>query len=283
MLPDWLNLDSLFASGDYRFSMGLKRIGRAEFFGNLETEVTSSGVDLLKTRTALLVENPGDYVCEPIDQAEAATVVDFASRWVAVSRSASLRDLGMRWEPDFVLLHRAPDPSPIREPGSRMCHSPVVIGGCVCFPSGWSLPEKYQKPLLLVHGPVPGLNEELGPQIDRMLSSIRPDDCYQRMNWGLSSSEMLSQHPNRPVQRISSEFDPATTYVRIEWQALTALDDLRLLFGIRIHHFSLEEARLNDQLAGAMSIHLKTMPEGMAKYKRIEQCRDRLINYLLQD
>jgi hypothetical protein len=187
----------------------------------------------------------------------------------------------MRWEPDFVLLRRNRDRSIFRQSVSEIDSSPVVIGGCVCFPTGWNLPEKQGKALPFVHAPVPGLNDAIGSQIDRMLNSIQVGDCYQRMNWGFSTSDNLNQHSNQYIEKISSEFEPATTYVRIEWQALTALDDLRLLFGIRIYHFSLEAARRDTRLANLLSVHLETMPEAMAKYKRIEECRERVISYLV--
>ena len=47
-----------------------------------------------------------------------------------------------------------------------------VVGGGVCFPSGWSLPEKMTLPLSEVHAVVPGLNHALATQIDRFLAKL---------------------------------------------------------------------------------------------------------------
>jgi heme-dependent oxidative N-demethylase alpha subunit-like protein len=278
MLPESLDLESLLVPGGYRFSMGLKRIGASEFFGAQERR--ASGTDLLEIRSALLRERPGDFVCEPADRADSTKVLHFASEWADIPRNSDFRELATRWEPDFVLLHRSCDQSIVRQPVPDLDIPLVVAGGCVCFPTGWSLPDKVGKALPFVHGPVPGLNDAIGPQIHRMLNSIRTGDCYQRMNWGFSSSEMFNQHPNQHIQKIQAEFDPATIYLRIEWQALAALDDSRLLFGIRIYNFTLEVARRNERLAQLLAVHLKTMPAAVAKYKRIEECRERVISYL---
>jgi dimethylamine monooxygenase subunit A len=271
-LPSTLNLEGLFAPNAYRFSMGLKRIAAGEFFSN------SDRAELLEARIALLRDDPDEFVCEPVEAIGTAAVRQFASAWVDVSQAKTFRDLGMIWEPDFVLLVRDSDSIESEQVTSGV--SPTVDGGCVCFPTGWSLPEKQGKPLTTVHGPVPGLNADIGSQIDRMLNSIRPGDGYQRMNWGLSSSDALNQHPNQQIEKIPKKFDPHKTFLRIEWQGLIALDAARLLFGIRPYHVALESLRRDSGLAELLSVNLRTMPEKVAQYKRIEECRDEVISYL---
>src|SRR4029434_3562885 len=52
----------------------------------------------------------------------------------------SLETLGRTLEPDFVLLVPSPN-------------GPIVVGGVVCFPSSWALPEKIGRTLHETHEP----------------------------------------------------------------------------------------------------------------------------------
>jgi Protein of unknown function (DUF3445) len=285
-LPSALNLEGLFTGSGYRFSMGLKRISPEKFFRNLhgtegqpeDSEVENlataerpekSGAkknELLAARRAILTVGSDNYVCEPLNPADAAAVRRFASTWVTLPEGKTFRKIGMDWEPDFVLLSRGA--------------ADEVLGGCVCFPTGWSLPDKQSQHLSAVHSPVPGLNRDLAVKIDSMLKALRNGDCYQRTNWGLSSSSDLNQHPSQCVPEIVADFNPSTTWLRIEWQVLIALDEARLLFGIRIFHVSLESIRKNEQASALLAGNLLAMPNEMIRYKRLESCCAALISFL---
>ncbi|HZC59595.1 MAG TPA: hypothetical protein VE154_06340, partial [Chthoniobacterales bacterium] len=89
-----------------------------------------------------------------------------------------------------------------------------------------------------------------------------------------------SQSPVDAIPKIASDCDAATTFLRIEWQALIAIDPSRILFGIRIYHCALDEVRSNGEAAGLLAENLRTMPEEMLRYKRLDQCRDRVIGML---
>ena len=80
-------------------------------------------------------------------------MIQFAGSLQNVNHARTFRELGAAWEPDFVLLRRE--------------KSAKVIGGCVCFPTGWSLEEKQDRALSFAHAPVPGLNSQLGPSVER--------------------------------------------------------------------------------------------------------------------
>ena len=58
-----------------------------------------------------------------------------------------------------------------------------LVAGCVCFPSSWRLAEKLGKPLTAIHGPVPGLNEQLGAPITQFLRRLEPGIAWRRENW----------------------------------------------------------------------------------------------------
>ena len=180
--------------------------------------------------------------------------------------AAEPHNLGRGWEPDFVILNRVA-PHQVR-------------GGCVCFPSGWSLREKIGKSLFLTHAPVPGLNNDLGANISKLLSRIEVDQFFQRTNWGLTGAAELDQHPRHKIPAIAPEADPQGVHLRIEWQVLTAISVAALLFGIRVFHVPIEEVKSSPELASRLARNLETMPDAVAQYKRLDQCRGWLVKYL---
>src|SRR5260221_12839756 len=179
-------------------------------------------------------------------------------QWVPTSSEQDIQTLGARWEPDFVVLER-------NEPDR-------VLGGCVCFPSGWSLPEKVGKSLLATHAPVPGMNRLLAPKIGQFVSRLDPKRCFQRTNWGLTGSQALDQHPDRRISPIGAAADPATVGLRIEWQALTGLTGGLILVGIRVFHVSLARVRATPPFAELLLDKLDSMPGSVCESKRLVRC-----------
>jgi hypothetical protein len=259
-LPDSLALEGLFSRNGYRPMMALKRLKPDEYFANHGP----SGI--LPERAALLESRPHDFVREPSSRADCAGVIRFAGSFAAVNGARTFRELGATWEPDFVLLRR--------EDSAR------IIGGCVCFPTGWSLEEKQDHSLFFAHAPVPGLNSQLGPSVEGFFAHLKPQECYQRSNWSLTSSNRMNQRPQEKIPEIESTCDPEATFLRVEWQALASIDDIHIIFGIRIYHLTLESIRRQRGAAHLLAENLSTMPEEMLSYKRLSRCRDRIVQLL---
>jgi dimethylamine monooxygenase subunit A len=252
--------EKLFSAGKFRFSLGISSVEPGEFFRNFE------GEGLLELRRHALDSSSGNYLQPIRDKLGWASVQGFVGTMEPGADSESLEALGRSWEPDFVILDRgAPH---------------QVQGGCVCFPSGWSLREKIGKSLFLTHAPVPGLNDELSANISKLLSRIEAGQFFQRSNWGLTGSAQFDQHPRHEIPAISASPDPSGVYLRIEWQVLTAISPAALLFGIRVFHVPVEEVRASPELAVRLAKNLETMSEGVARYKRLDECRDALVEYL---
>src|SRR3569623_1403273 len=92
---------------------------------------------------------------------------------------------------DLVLMRRG-------ENGWRLA------AASLCFPSSWSLAEKFGRPIHEVHGPVPGFgggtrNADL---IARMFDNLRPETPVILWNWSLYGDDRLF-HPDvgRPDER----------------------------------------------------------------------------------
>jgi Protein of unknown function (DUF3445) len=253
-------VEKLFSPGEFRFSLGIGSVEPADFFGNVE------GDRLLELRRQALGSSLSDYLQPIPDDGLWLAVRDFVSGLEPGADTTSIALLGRSWEPDFVILDRAA-PHQVR-------------GGCVCFPSGWSLQEKVGKSLFLTHAPVPGLNEDLGANISKLLSRIDAGQFFQRTNWGLTGAAELDQHPHHKIPAIAADTEPQRVYLRIEWQVLTAISAAALLFGIRVFHVPVAEMKSSPELASRLARNLETMPEAVAQYKRLDQCRGWLVKYL---
>jgi hypothetical protein len=252
--------EKLFSAGEFRFSLGISSAEPVDFFRNFE------GEELLELRREALDSSSGDYLQPIRDELVWASVQRFVGTSEPRTNSESLDALGRSWEPDFVILDRgAPH---------------QVQGGCVCFPSGWSLREKLGKSLFLTHAPVPGLNDDLSANISKLLSRIEVGQFFQRSNWGLTGSAQFDQHPRHEIPAISASADPSGVYLRIEWQVLTAISPDMLLFGIRVFHVPIAEVKELPELASRLAGNLESMPEAIAGYKRLDQCRVGLVKYL---
>ena len=178
-------------------------------------------------------------------------------------------ELGTAWEPDFLLLK--PD----------AMDQILLVGGCVCFPSSWSLAEKIGRPMDVIHGVVPGLNAAIGNQIQGFLKKLRPGLAWLRANWGLSRSPELNQHPERKLPRLDSTVRLGEIWLRIEHQLLTALPRTQaVLFAIRIAMHPLAEIQRDSLIAPRLSRALQTMPDAMAEYKGIARARAKVISLL---
>lgn len=274
-----MNLSELFADEDYRFHMGLRRGSAADFF-----QPTVRHDALVEERRRWLRSEPQTYSAFlPESGALLDECIALARDWESItleqresvtalgtSRERGLL-LGEIWEPDFLLL-RANEAGQFR-----------LVGGCVCFPSSWSLAEKIGKPIHFIHGSVPGLNAQLGRQIDTFLAKLTSGAAWLRHNWGLSRSPELNQHPSRPLPR----FDDSTTledvWLRVEQQALVALPTSGgVLFGLRITMHSLAEVKRDAATAQRLARALRTMPADVAVYKGLATARERVANLLGQ-
>lgn len=272
-----MSLADLFGDGDYRFHMALRRGTAAEFFAPTKQRESPTA-----ERRRWLRAEPHTYsaclpACVPLlDECIAlarswVTLSDDDHARVAAGEAASERclRLGEKWEPDFLLL-KAGEDKQFR-----------LLGGCVCFPSSWTLADKIGRPLDFIHGSVPGLNEQLGRSIDSFLARLTPDAAWLRHNWGLSRSPELNQHPRRALPPLDCSVTLRDVWLRVEHQALVALPQSGgVLFGIRVAVHPLAEVNEDSQAAVRLARALRTMPDAVASYKGLITARQRILHLL---
>jgi len=264
-------LTSLFPQEDYRFQMRFTRGLPAVFYG-----ATPNHERVVSERNRWLTESPGTYsaLLEPGVELLRETA-ELARQWHGFQHPSHLapselcRTLGSFWEADFLLLKMDGD------------GKIVLVGGCLCFPSHWRLTDKIGKPIEFIHGPVPELNKNLGASIHKFLAALKPGVLSQRVNWGLSRSTELNQHPDRRLPRLDASVRLDEVWLRVEEQALMALPESGgILFGIRIVNHPLSAMSHDPLMAAAFCHVLATMPDDMAQYKNLLEARPIIIEML---
>jgi hypothetical protein len=207
-----------------------------------------------------------------------------AGRAVALDerREAPLVTASLLVQEDLVIMRKGAD-------GWRLA------AAALCFPSSWSLAEKFGRPLDDIHIPVPGFGRgtRTAAIIGRIFDNLGVDQPVERMNWSLQEDDRL-HHPRSKTERDEHAkntpdgllgADPlADTFIRVERQTLRKLPHSGdILFTIRIH---LDPMRLlaahpdRGRLAASLAGQLAALDEAQLAYKGILENRDRLVKAL---
>ena len=193
------------------------------------------------------------------------------------SSEAPLRAASLLVQEDMILMRQD-------ETGWRLA------AGSLCFPSSWSLTEKFGKRMQDIHAPVPGFGpgtrsaELINRMFDRLAQPV------ERFNWSIQANDAL-YHPLSNVARIDratnrpSKFPDieaaARAFIRVERQTLRKLPVSRdILFTIRIHLDPLPLlSRHPDRaaLCATFASQLMELEEAQLDYKGLTADRDRLI------
>ena len=148
-------MDDLFYPGPFEFRMGLKRGEPGAFFRAWRGDEA-----LLAKRRQCLAGHPKRHdVLLPEGEPLLAEFTRMLAEWGVVAKPAAL---GQAIAPDWLLLQ------------PNAAGMPVLLGGCVCFPSSWAFEEKVGRPLDWIHAVVPTLNERLGEKARNFLTKRRP-------------------------------------------------------------------------------------------------------------
>ncbi|MGX5826733.1 heme-dependent oxidative N-demethylase family protein [Mesorhizobium sp. 43Arga] len=169
-----------------------------------------------------------------------------------------------------------------------------LAAGSLCFPSSWSLTEKFGKPLQQIHEPVPGFGPGTRPAalINRMFDGLQ-GQAVERFNWSIQADNAL-YHPLSNVERIDratnrpSRFPDGDVrthaFIRVERQTLRKLPSSRdILFTIRIHLDPLAVLERHPDratLALSFAAQLEALDLDQLDYKGLTSDRDRLIEHL---
>ncbi|WP_274630581.1 heme-dependent oxidative N-demethylase family protein [Arvimicrobium flavum] len=286
------------------FTIGLKPLDPAtwiEIDGTFDVQMREKRRLLASIPEEVFVEEPDTRAAqrEVLDMIRTHVAATFPDRYqpgckgLAIAGHPALTTAQMETLPplqaaahlvqeDLILMRRGED-------GWRLA------AGVLCFPSSWSLREKFGKPLQQIHVPVPGFGPgtRIADLIHRMFDNLKVEQPVERMNWSLQAVPDLyyplsnDQRDERATTRPAKFADLAAVargFIRVERQTLRKLPASGdILFTIRIFLDPFEALRRHPdgaELSRAFASQLAAMDDKQLDYKGLTADRDRLIEAL---
>lgn len=157
----------------------------------------------------------------------------------------------------------------------------VLVAGAVAHPNRWRLADKLGRPLLGVHGPVPGYEGRLAGQVERVLHSLRPERAVERRSWALLDDPTL--HQPVATSGVPESFQPDRLWLRVERQGLRRLPRTgAIVFAIRTRQWRVDTLAQHPEHAAGLAASLRSTPDDLAAYKGVAGIRADLLTWLDQ-
>jgi dimethylamine monooxygenase subunit A len=154
-----------------------------------------------------------------------------------------------------------------------------LAAAALCFPSSWSLEEKFGRTLDGLHDNVPGYADGFGPRMGRIFANLKADMPAERFNWSIHAEGDL----HHPLPTAWPDTD-AAAFLRIERQTLRRLPvSGDILFTIRIYVDPLDAVLGHPEgarHAAALRGDLLGLDGDQLRYKGLDGVRDRLVQRL---
>jgi hypothetical protein len=167
----------------------------------------------------------------------------------------------------------------------------TLVGGQLCFPNGWSLPERAGQPYLAIHQRTPGSTMVGVHAGGRLLQSLKPNRTFCRVGWNFKLSSQLDLSPKHLTTYLAhaaaraplldAEGVGRELFLRIERQTFTRLTrSPHVLFGIHTYLSALEvEARDGERARRILQV-VSEAPDDVKRYKAISPIEAPFIAYL---
>ncbi|MBS7541161.1 heme-dependent oxidative N-demethylase family protein [Ancylobacter lacus] len=156
-----------------------------------------------------------------------------------------------------------------------------LTAAVLCFPSAWSLADKFGKSLDGIHAAVPGYPDKMARVMNRIFENLKVEQPVWRVNWSIYPDDEL-HHPEskeRPRDWFGEDGDLATAaFVRVERQTLRRLPESGdILFTIRVHVDPFTAFRRHPEgaaLAAGLREQILGLDPGQLAYKALTDHRD---------
>ena len=281
------------------FTIGLKPLDPADWI-----EVDDRLDAYLAEKDRLLADAPADvFGAEPGTEAAQQEVLDLLVHHLPVRFPGTYRRSGaaMAVAPSGRTVDLADAAVPPLERAARLVQEDLVlmrrdeggwrlVAGVLCFPSSWSLAEKFGRPLQVIHNPVPDFGEgtRTAMVIARIFDNLKVDQPVVRMNWSLYDDDLL-HHPlpsDERGRRFPAGAFETGVFVRVERQTLRRLPvSGDIVFTIRIHVdpiAALAHHPDGQRLAHALAEQMMALDAGQLVYKGLFHDRDALVGELTE-
>lgn len=153
-----------------------------------------------------------------------------------------------------------------------------LIAAALCFPSAWSLREKFGQNLDGIHAAVPGYADGMGTRMNRIFAALKTELPVWRWNWSIYPDPVL-HHPEskaRPRDWFGRRDDEA--FIRIERQTLRRLPGTGdILFTIKVATDPIAEFRTHPEgarMAAGLREQVLMLSEDQLRYKALAEHRD---------
>jgi dimethylamine monooxygenase subunit A len=150
-------------------------------------------------------------------------------------------------------------------------HGWHLDGAVLCFPSFWSLTEKFGRTTDGLHDGVAHYDDELAPRIDRFFDRMRPSQVVWRRNLSVKPYPLLFVPlPKRaqPVGDLSTTSDGSPFWLRSEFQTLQLLPESgAILFTIKLQLAPASVLIERRDRAGDLLAMYRSWDDEMVRYK----------------
>ena len=229
---DWLIVDEVF---------GAQMAQREQLIEQRRDQVIGLSAQALGAAQELLEHVLGALKAKTGYQVNADTVVRPDGARVRIARDDPMATLGRLVQEDLCLLEKRGDEH-------------VLTAAVLCFPASWTLEQKFMRPLMEIHAPVPGYTGDMARRVQRLFDAIRSAQPLWRANALLYEDADLFAPRGRSEARSQ---DPAKAkYLRSERQCLVKLPESgAVVFSIHTYVIDLENigAKALAQLRAAQT------------------------------
>ena len=156
----------------------------------------------------------------------------------------------------------------------------------LCAPSNWSLKEKFNKSLLMLHKHVPSYSSKIGSRVNKIFINLPEERIFQRFNWSIYETPILFQPAESKSyiersKQINQENAGDKLFIRVERQTIRRLPITRsIVFTIRVHVDPLNSIRKDISLLQDLKKAIVNLDVSMKEYKSIDQINQPLIDWL---
>ncbi|EJF56819.1 hypothetical protein DICSQDRAFT_70665 [Dichomitus squalens LYAD-421 SS1] len=155
-----------------------------------------------------------------------------------------------------------------------------LVGGLIAFPGFYLLSETINKPLEVLHRPVPHFNEKLLMSVERTLKRFQPDQPFERSSWMIADDRNLFWH-NIASAPPDPNIHPKDLWLRIDHQTFRKLPRTNaIIFGVHPIMRRIEDLADSPLVPTLLEkVHLET-DDTLLTYKGTHKYHDILLPYL---
>ncbi|HEY0213452.1 MAG TPA: DUF3445 domain-containing protein [Paenirhodobacter sp.] len=121
-----------------------------------------------------------------------------------------LGTLGRLVQQDLCLMRAGPD-------------GHVLVAAVLCFPAGWTLAEKFGRPMMGIHRPVAIYTPDIGARVQRLLDGVQPGRPLMRGTAHHSDAPLFNPRTEAQGRKPPADLP----YLRVERQVLLRLPETR--------------------------------------------------------